>query len=129
MSESYTKEILTPIQSVLQDFGHPPLAGTLVGESMPLEATPDTVLAMVIDAMVKSRPISHNLSQKTINRLIEAGYHDIDTLSNSTWEERTDVLRQGGYSRYREQCATNLGELGSLVVTKYGMYIRQITVL
>jgi hypothetical protein len=78
---------------------------------------------MVMDAMVKSKPISHGLSQRTINHLIEAGYHDIDKLHSSTWEERTMVLREGGYNRYREQIATNLGSLAEFVVNEYGMSI------
>ncbi|KAJ5587225.1 uncharacterized protein N7459_002990 [Penicillium hispanicum] len=119
MSESDTDDITSPIQSVVAEFGHRPLAGTSLDDRMSLEATPETVLAMVMDAMVKSRPISHDLSQRTMSRLIEEGYHEIDTLSRSTWEERTAVLREGGYNRYREQCATNLGDLGELVNIKY----------
>ena len=32
------------------------------------------------------------------------------------------VLKEGGYNRYREQGATNLGELAGLVLDKYGMF-------
>jgi hypothetical protein len=77
---------------------------------------------MIMDAMVKSRPIQHDLPQKTMNRLIEVGYHDVNKLSDSTWEERTDVLREGGYNRYREQGATNLGALAEFVQDNCGMY-------
>ncbi|KAJ5782849.1 FAD dependent oxidoreductase [Penicillium paradoxum] len=84
-----------------------------------LNASPEIVLAMLIDALIKARPISHELTQKTMKTLIEAGYHDINVLSNSSWEDRTMVLSEGGYNRYREQCATNLGELGKLVVQEY----------
>lgn len=122
MPESYNDKIMPPIESVVADFGYSPLAGTPLGDQTHLEANPETVLAMAMDALIKSRPISHELSRKTINHLIEEGYHDINTLSNSTWDERTDVLREGGYNRYREQGATNLGGLGTLVNIKYGMH-------
>lgn len=113
-------DISSPIHSVIKDFGEPPLAGTTLGDSSQLKATPEVVLAMVIDALVKSRPISHNLTWKTTNQLINQDYHSIDVLSHTTWEERTDVLREGGYSRYREQCSTNLGALADIVTDKYG---------
>lgn len=118
--ESYEEEIEDQVKTVIGDYGTAPLAGTPIAEELPLSESPETVLAMVIDAMVKSRPISHDLAQKTTDRLLKEGYHDIDTLANSTWEERTKVLQEGGYNRYREQCATNLGGLAELVQDKYG---------
>ncbi|PYH83815.1 hypothetical protein BO82DRAFT_372934 [Aspergillus uvarum CBS 121591] len=74
---------------------------------------------MVIDAMLKSRPISHDLSQRAVNHLIEVGFHDIRKLSESSWEERAMALKDGGYNRYREQGATNLGKMVELVNDKY----------
>lgn len=113
-------EFQDQVKTVIGNFGTAPLAGTPIAEELPLTDAPETVLAMALDAMVKSRPISHELALQTTNRLVEEGYHDIDTLSNSTWDERTNVLREGGYNRYREQCATNLGGLADLVRDKYG---------
>lgn len=120
MANKPPDDISSPIRSVIKDYGEPPLAGTGLGESSELKATPEVVLAMVMDAMVKSRPISHNLTWKTTNRLINEDYHNIDVLSNTTWEGRANVLREGGYSRYREQCSTNLGALADLVTERYG---------
>ncbi|CAI7619787.1 unnamed protein product [Penicillium manginii] len=106
------------IKKVANEFGNSPLGKSPLAKQ-PLVATPSTILAMVMDAMIKSKPISHDISQKTMNHLIEAGYHDIDKLHKSTWEERTEVLREGGYNRYREQSATNLGNLAQFVMDKY----------
>lgn len=110
------------IQQVINEFGDSPLGRTPLAKQ-PLTAAPDTILAMAMDAMVKSRPISHDFSQKTINHLIESGYHHLDKLCNSTWAERTAVLQDGGYSRYREQAAIYLGNLGKFVVNNYGIFI------
>lgn len=115
-----SKEVALKVDKILNEFGRSPLHGTALANPPALTASPEIVLAMVIDALIKARPISHELTQKTIKMLIEAGYHDIDTLSNSSWEDRTMVLRNGGYNRYREQGATNLGELANLVLEKYG---------
>lgn len=104
---------------VIEEFGRAPLDGTPIAEKS-LKATPETVLAIAIDAMIKSRPISHDISQKTVNKILEVGYHYIENLTESSWEERTMVLKDGGYNRYREQGATNLGNLADLVEGKYG---------
>jgi DNA-binding LacI/PurR family transcriptional regulator len=119
MSSPVSKETVAKIDKVVSEFGKFPLHGTSLANPKTFNASPEIVLAMVIDAMIKAKPISHNLTQKTIKVLIEAGYHDIDTLTNTSWDDRVEVLREGGYSRYREQCATNLGELAKFV-GKYG---------
>lgn len=109
------------VQKAIDKLGRCPLDGTKIAQK-PLTASPETLLAMVIDAMLKSRPISHDLTQRTITKVIDAGYHDIRKLGDSSWEERTMILKDGGYNRYREQGATNLGELAELVAGKYGTY-------
>lgn len=120
MPKDHTDKTTSGVQKVLNEFGCPPLAGTPLAKEK-LSASPEILLAMVMDAMIKSHPISHDLSQKAINHLIEVGYHVIQKLSSSTWEERTMVLKEGGYNRYREQAATNLGALAEFVMDNYGM--------
>ena len=51
--------------------------------------------------------------------VIGAGYADLEKLEKSSWEERTEVLTEGGYTHYREKTATELGELAQLVRHKY----------
>jgi hypothetical protein len=121
MPEYRQQDFDDEIEMVTNAYGSLPLSHTSMDETLRTKPTPDTVLAMVIDALVKSRPISHQLAQSTVAGLIEDGYHNIDKLSGTSWEERTNLLRQVGYSRYREQCATNLGNLSDFVLAKYGM--------
>lgn len=106
---------------VIEEFGRAPLDRTTLADKT-LTAAPEILLAMAIDAMLKSRPISHDLSQRAVSHIIEVGYHDIQNLGKSSWEERAMVLKDGGYNRYREQGATNLGDLVDLVDGKYGMF-------
>lgn len=120
MPQAQADKMTLQVQKVLDEFGSPPLAGTPLAKKAS-SPTPEILLAMIIDAMLKSRPIQHDLSQKTVNHLIEVGYHDLNKLSESTWEERTNVLRESGYNRYREQAATNLGVLAEFVQDNYGM--------
>jgi hypothetical protein len=114
------KDAALKINKVLNEFGRSPLHSTELADPRSLKASPEIVLAMALDALIKARPISHELTQKTIKVLIEARYHDINVLSETTWEDRTMVLQDGGYNRYREHGATNLGELAKLVVERYG---------
>ncbi|KAL8962765.1 MAG: hypothetical protein Q9193_000884 [Seirophora villosa] len=109
------------VESLISKYGKLPLADLELPN--PSESTPENVLALVYNAMLTSARISHDLAFKSVKCLVEAGYHDIATLSKSTWEERTEVLTKGGYTRYREKTATGLGELADFVKEKYGTWI------
>ena len=103
---------------LLSRYGTLPLAD--LGLPNPSSSTPENVLALVYNAMLTSARISHDLAHKSVKCLIEAGYQDIGTLSKSSWQERTEVLTKGGYTRYREKTATGLGDLEDFVKNEYG---------
>ncbi|KAI9796131.1 MAG: hypothetical protein M1833_006469 [Piccolia ochrophora] len=105
------------LQTLLSKYGALPLQD--ISLPNPTSPTPDTILALVLHAMLTSARISHELAYKSVRCLIDAGYHDLDTLSKSSWQERTEVLTEGGYTRYREKTATGLGELAEFVRDKY----------
>ena len=108
------------LKRIISAYGVLPLQDTKISD--PNSPSPDTILALVYLAMLTSTRISHQLAYKALQALIEADYHHIDTLKKSTWEERTDVLTKGGYTRYREKTATGLGQLAEFIDEKYGMY-------
>ncbi|KAH8705493.1 hypothetical protein BGW36DRAFT_367673 [Talaromyces proteolyticus] len=105
------------IRKTIDEYGSLPLDGIPVKH--PLEPKPETLLAIVIHSMLRSTRISHELAQKASARVMEAGYHDIETLTNTSWDEKVQVLSEGGYNRYRESAATKLGDLANLVNDKY----------
>ena len=105
------------LDAMLSAYGVLPLQD--LGLDKPNEATPETILALVLHAMLTSARISHQLAYKSVRAVIEAGYHKLETLKQSTWEERTVVLTEGGYTRYREKTATALGELAEFVEREY----------
>lgn len=105
-------------EALLSKYGSLPLAS--LGIPNPSLSAPENILALVYNAMLTSARISHELAYKSVKCLIEAGYQNIETLSKSTWQERTEVLTKGGYTRYREKTATALGDLADLVNDKYG---------
>lgn len=106
------------IKKTIDEYGSLPLAGMAVKE--PLKPTPETLLAMVIHAMLRSTRISHHLAEKASVRVIDAGYHDIKILTEASWDDKTKVLSEGGYNRYREATATKLDDLADLVNGTYG---------
>jgi hypothetical protein len=106
------------IDSLIEKYGAIPLSDTALEE--PQSPKPETILALLLNALFSSTRISHELAAKTIATAIKADYHKIDTLRKSTWDERTQVLTEGGYTRYREKTATGLGELVELIDSKYG---------
>ncbi|KAL3452014.1 hypothetical protein BJX65DRAFT_204294 [Aspergillus insuetus] len=106
------------LQKTIEKYGRGPLEGTAIEEKA-LTGSPDTIFAMLFEAMLKSKPMSHDLTDRAIHKLIDVGYHDIHKLGDATWEERAMVLKDGGYNRYREQGSTNLGALVEFVNDKY----------
>ena len=107
------------LDALLSSYGAHPLQDTSLPKQN--EPTPETVLALLYLSMLSSARISHELAYKSLQCLIEAGYHDIETLKKSTWQERTGVLTKGGYTRYREKTATALGELADFIEKEYGV--------
>jgi len=105
------------IKSLIEKYGSIPLSDTELED--PMSPKPETILALLLNAMFSSARISHELAAKTIATAIKADYHKIDTLRKSSWDERTQVLTEGGYTRYREKTATALGELVQLIDEKY----------
>ena len=115
---------MTKLDTLLSRYGVLPLQDTDLPQKN--EPTPETVLALLYLAMLSSARISHELAYRSLQCLIEAGYQDVETLKKSTWQERTEVLTRGGYTRYREKTATALGELADFIEKEYGaLYFNQ----
>ncbi|KAI1616780.1 hypothetical protein EDD37DRAFT_645410 [Exophiala viscosa] len=105
------------IDSLIEKYGAIPLSNTaLEGLQSP---KPETILALLLNAMFSSARNSHDLAAKTTATAIKVHYHKVDALRKSSWDERTEVLTEGGYTRYREKRATGLGELVELIDSKY----------
>ncbi|KAI0002648.1 hypothetical protein F4779DRAFT_603373 [Xylariaceae sp. FL0662B] len=105
------------LKALMDKYGTIPLEKTDVKE--PLSPHPDTLSALLLNAMLSSARISHELAARTVNCIIKANYHKIDALKESSWQQRTEVLTEGGYTRYREKTATFLGDLAALLDDKY----------
>ena len=105
------------ISKLFDTYGTFPLSD--YGLEDPRSASAPTILAHLLHAVLTSARISHNLAQQTVRACTSAKYHHLDALSASTWEDRTKVLTDGGYTRYREKTATFFGELAELIRDRY----------
>ena len=102
--------------NVLEKYGETPLKD-LVDNSWPES---QVVMAHILNAMLSSARISHDIARSTLKALLDAKYNDLEVLHKSSWDERTEVLTKGGYVRYRERMANFLGDLMELMKEKYG---------
>lgn len=109
------------LSNLISTYGILPLQDLGLNEST--VSKPEKVLALVMNAMLSSVPISHLIARRTVKCLLEENYHRIEDLEASTWEERTHILTRGGYTHYRETTATRLGDLAKLVRDKYGQLL------
>jgi len=106
------------VQLLIEKYGSVPLEETELED--PSSPQAETILALVLNAMLSSARISHRLATKAVAHVIQAGYHKIDVLKKSSWAQRADLLTEGGYARYNEKTATEFGDLARLVQRKYG---------
>jgi hypothetical protein len=114
-SDSELKDKTTHLLDTLGDEAEP-LNG-LVNAAWPMSKQ---VMAHILSALLSSKPISHTIATRALKAVLDAGYADLETLTKSTWEQRTEVLTKGGYTHYRETGATYLGDLAKLLEEKYG---------
>ncbi|KAF9637468.1 hypothetical protein BFW01_g8364 [Lasiodiplodia theobromae] len=115
-----TSSLSEKVNNLIDTYGADPLPlhepGLLPAPTEPSSAT---VLAHLFNALLSSSRISHDIAARSARLLVQAGYHDLPTLQASTWQQRADVLTEGGYAHYREKTATELGELAALIEDKY----------
>ncbi|KAL0263049.1 hypothetical protein SLS55_002024 [Diplodia seriata] len=86
----------------------------------PSQPTSTTILALLFHALLSSTRISHDIAAHAVRLLVGAGYADLPTLRASTWQRRTELLTDAGYTHYREKTATALGDMAALVDERYG---------
>lgn len=84
------------IKKLIDTYGAVPLSG--YGLLDPEAPTAETVLAHLLNAMLTSARISHELAEKSVKCLVAAGWADVNKLKESSWEKRTEVLTRGGQS-------------------------------
>ncbi|MFH8440561.1 endonuclease [Streptomyces sp. NPDC018026] len=91
-----------------------------------LKDTPQPLYRLLVLAHLLSARISASIAVAAARALSEAGLRDPRRMAGATWQERVDALGRGGYRRYDERTATQLGEAAELLTERWGGDLRRL---
>ncbi|MBT2526046.1 endonuclease [Streptomyces sp. ISL-99] len=91
-----------------------------------LRDTPQPLYRLLVLSCLLSARIQASIAVAAARALHDAGMRDARRMENATWQQRVDALGEGGYRRYDERTATQLGDGARLVLDKYGGDLRRM---
>jgi endonuclease III len=91
-----------------------------------LKNTPQPLWQLLVLADLLSARISANIAVAAAKELSAAGMRDPRRMADATWQERVDALGRGGYRRYDERTARQLGDGARLAQQRYGGDLREL---
>ncbi|MEV6738105.1 endonuclease [Streptomyces sp. NPDC051104] len=109
--------------------------GELVGEhgqtyaeeaGIRLKDAPQPLYRLLLMALLLSARIRSPIALATVRALQEAGLKDPRHMAEADWQERVDALGRGGYRRYDERTATQLGDSAELLTERWGGDLRRL---
>ncbi|WP_406456651.1 endonuclease [Streptomyces sp. NBC_01622] len=93
---------------------------------IPLKNTPQPLYRLLVLACLLSARIRADIAVAAAKELAAAGMRDPRRMAEATWQQRVDALGRGGYRRYDERTATQLGDGATLAIERYGGDLRQL---
>ncbi|EFL36290.1 conserved hypothetical protein [Streptomyces viridochromogenes DSM 40736] len=91
-----------------------------------LRDTPQPLYRLLVLSHLLSARIRGSIALATARALHEAGLRDPRRMAEASWQERVDALGRGGYRRYDERTATQLGEEAELLTDRWGGDLRRL---
>jgi endonuclease III len=91
-----------------------------------LKDTPQPLYRLLVLAHLLSARIRGSIALATARALHEAGLRDPRRMAKADWQERVDALGRGGYRRYDERTATQLGDGAELLNERWGGDLRRL---
>ncbi|MEV0277378.1 endonuclease [Streptomyces sp. NPDC050610] len=91
-----------------------------------LRNTPQPLYRLLVLSVLLSARIRHSIAVDTARALYEAGLRDPRRMAEASWQERVDALGRGGYRRYDESTATQLGDGAELLRDEYKGDLRRM---
>ncbi|WP_327287920.1 endonuclease [Streptomyces sp. NBC_01198] len=91
-----------------------------------LKDTPQPLYRLLVLACLLSARVRADLAVAAAKELAEAGMRDPRRMAEATWQQRVDALGRGGYRRYDERTATQLGDGAKLAIERYGGDLRKL---
>lgn len=91
-----------------------------------LKDTPQPLYRLLLLSHLLSARIRGSIALATARALHEAGLRDPRRMAQASWQDRVDALGRGGYRRYDERTATQLGEAAELLNDRWGGDLRRL---
>jgi endonuclease III len=91
-----------------------------------LKDTPQPLYRTLVLAHLLSARIRASVAVSTSRSLYEAGLRNPKRMTEATWQQRVDALGRGGYRRYDERTATQLGDGGQILLDHWGGDLRRM---
>ncbi|GCD41253.1 endonuclease [Streptomyces paromomycinus] len=91
-----------------------------------LKDTPQPLYQLLVLSCLLSARIQANIAVAASRALSDAGLRTARRMKDATWQQRVDALGEGGYRRYDERTATQLGDGAELLLGSYGGDLRRI---
>lgn len=91
-----------------------------------LTDTPQPLYRTLVLSCLLSARIRASAAVASTRALYDAGMRGPRQMADATWQQRVDALGRGGYRRYDERTATQLGDGARLVLDEWGGDLRRI---
>lgn len=91
-----------------------------------LRDTPSPLYRLLVLSLLLSARIKADIAVAAARALSDAGLRDARRMADATWQQRVDALGEGGYRRYDERTATQLGDGAELLLDAYGGDLRRL---
>ena len=91
-----------------------------------LRDTPQPLYRLLVLALLLSARIRGSIAVATARELYGAGLSDPRRMAAAGWQRRVDALGRGGYRRYDERTATQLGDGAELLTERWGGDLRRM---
>lgn len=91
-----------------------------------LRNTPQPLYRLLVLACLLSARIRSETAMATARALADSGLRSPRAMADATWQQRVDVLGRGGYRRYDERTATQLGAGAELLLGTYRGDLRHL---
>ncbi|MBM4791602.1 endonuclease [Streptomyces sioyaensis] len=88
--------------------------------------TPQPLYQVLVLAGLLSARIRASVAVAAARALFDAGLRTPRRMAGATWQQRVDALGKGGYRRYDERTATQLGDGAMLLLDTYGGDLRRM---
>ncbi|MEU5000530.1 endonuclease [Streptomyces sp. NPDC021622] len=91
-----------------------------------LADTPQPLYRTLVLSCLLSARIRASVAVASARALYDAGMRGPRQMADASWQQRVDALGRGGYRRYDERTATQLGDGARLVLDEWGGDLRRM---